>query len=177
MIRPSERRLRGPRRGQYGRSHASGHGIDGSLFRRRRVGRPGRRSVAPTAGSAVPVAGPVLCVVPAAAPVGLVAPAAGSVVLAGAAAVPVAFGLPSALPVVLAALVVTVLVASSTPRDGLLVAAGRTFAKALGHHAVTRAPIRSSRATHVRLERGSGRWLDGSDRPVPAGRPPRSRPS
>jgi hypothetical protein len=85
-------------------------------------------------------------------------PAAGSAV---AAAAPLVSAVPAAGRIV--GPVATVLAAPSATPGGLLVGAGGC-AKALGQHAVTRAPMRTSMASHVRRERRSGRWLHGSDR-------------
>jgi hypothetical protein len=70
--------------------------------------------------------------------------------------VPGVAGLPAPAPGV------TVLVAASAAPDAVPAAPG--VAKALGHHAAARPPIRRSMATQMRPERRSGRWLHESDR-------------
>ena len=113
----------------------------------------GAGSVGVVAGGVAPVVAPVVSAAPLVAPVAVPVPVAapgGSVVAVAA-------------PVVLVAPVTPVLVASSPARDGLPAAAW-SFAEAVEHHAVNRAPIRSSMATQVRPKRRSGLWLDESHR-------------
>jgi hypothetical protein len=121
----------------------------------------------------VPVAAPVVSAGPLLAPVAVPVAVAAPVVSAGPLLAPVAVPVPVAAPggsvvavaapVVLVAPVTPVLVASSPALDGLPAAAW-SFAEAVEHHAVRRAPIRSTIATQVRPKRRSGLWLDESHR-------------
>jgi hypothetical protein len=123
--------------------------------------------LAPAGGSVGVVAGAGAGgLAPAGGSVGVVAGAgAGGLALAAGSAVAAAAPLVSAVPAAgrIVGPVATVLAAPSATPGGLLVGAGGC-AKALGQHAVTRAPMRTSMASHVRRERRSGRWLHGSDR-------------
>ena len=133
----------------------------------------GAGSVGVVAGGVVPVVAPVVSAAPLVAPVAVAVPVAAPVVSAGPLLAPVAVPVPVAAPggsvvavaapVVLVAPVTPVLVASSPALDGLPAAAW-SFAEAVEHHAVNRAPIRSSMATQVRPKRRSGLWLDESHR-------------
>jgi hypothetical protein len=133
----------------------------------------GAGSVGVVAGGVAPVVAPVVSAAPLVAPVAVAVPVAAPVVSAGPLLAPVAVPVPVAAPggsvvavaapVVLVAPVTPVLVASSPARDGLPAAAW-SFAEAVEHHAVNRAPIRSSMATQVRPKRRSGLWLDESHR-------------
>jgi hypothetical protein len=123
--------------------------------------------------SAAPLVAPVVSAVPLLAPVAVPVPVAAPVVSAVPLLAPVAVPVPVAAPggsvvavaapVVLVAPVTPVLVASSPALDGLPAAAW-SFAEAVEHHAVNRAPIRSTIATQVRPKRRSGLWLDESHR-------------
>ena len=115
----------------------------------------GAGSVVVVAGGVVPVVAPVVSAAP------LVAPVVSAVPLLAPVAVPVPVAAPGGSVVAVAAPVV--LVASSPALDGLPAAAW-SFAEAVEHHAVNRAPIRSSMATQVRPKRRSGLWLDESHR-------------
>ena len=133
----------------------------------------GAGSVGVVAGGVAPVVAPVVSAAPLVAPVAVAVPVAAPVVSAGPLLAPVAVPVPVAAPggsvvavaapVVLVAPVTPVLVASSPARDGLPAAAW-SFAEAVEHHAVNRAPIRSTIATQVRPKRRSGLWLDESHR-------------
>ena len=133
----------------------------------------GAGSVGVVAGGVAPVVAPVVSAAPLVAPVAVAVPVAAPVVSAGPLLAPVAVPVPVAAPggsvvavaapVVLVAPVTPVLVASSPARDGLPAAAW-SFAEAVEHHAVNRAPIRSSMATQVLPKRRSGLWLDESHR-------------